>query len=78
MALQKPTISKCIDGKDHSWLIVTEETDANNAKWEHRWCKKCGALTQVTYDESGQPIAVMNDDNTHYLMRPKVLDIVAK
>lgn len=78
MALVKPTISQCIDGRGHSWMIVSEETDNNGAKWEHRWCNKCGVLTQVTYDESGEPIAVMADDKNLYLMIPKVLDLVIK
>lgn len=78
MALKKPTITHCIDGKDHSWLIVSEETDDGGSQWEHRWCSKCGVLTQITYNESGEPIAVMNGDNTHYLMVPKVLGMVTK
>ena len=78
MALKKPTITSCIDSKDHQWLIVAEETDAQGGKWEHRWCQKCGALTQVTYDGNGQPIAVLNQDKSIYLMIPKVLNAVAK
>jgi hypothetical protein len=78
MGLQKPTITTCIDGKEHAWLIVSEETGAGQAAWEHRWCQKCGTLTQVTYDDEGNAIAVMNRDNTHYFLVPKVLNAVAK
>ena len=78
MALNKPSITHCIDGKAHAWMIVSEEKDGSGAQWEHRWCQKCGALTQVTYNENGEPIAVMNKDNTHFLMVPKVLGLVIK
>ncbi|MBF0528789.1 MAG: hypothetical protein HQK55_05875 [Deltaproteobacteria bacterium] len=77
MALQKPTITQCVDGKGHAWMIVSEEGDDAN-KWEHRWCQKCGVLTQVTYDPQGQPIAALNDDGTQYLMTPKVLMAVIR
>ena len=78
MALIKPTITSCIDGKDHGWLIVNEETDEAGGHWEYRWCQKCGALTQVTYNDQGQPVAVMNDDQTHFIMIPKVLNAVIR
>jgi hypothetical protein len=78
MALKKPTISSCVDGKDHLWLIVAEEKNEDQPSWEHRWCQKCGALTQVTYDEAGQAIAVMDQNNSHFLMLPKVLAGLAK
>ena len=78
MSLKKPTISSCIDGKGHGWLIVSTETDENGAPWEHRWCQKCGVITQVTYNEKGEPIAALNSDNSHYLMVPKVLDAVTR
>lgn len=72
MALQKPTITQCVDAKGHAWMIVSEEGGGDN-RWEHRWCQKCGVLTQVTYDQDGQPLAVMNDDGTHFLVVPKIL-----
>ncbi len=78
MAMKKPTITECIDGKGHGWLIVCEEVDPEGAKWEHRWCQKCGALTQVTYNAQGEPIAVMADDKSYYLMVPKVLNAVIR
>ena len=78
MALKKPTITDCIDAKEHAWLIVSEETDADGSHWEHRWCQKCGVLTQVIYDEEGQPIAVLNEDGSHYLQTPKVLSMLIK
>jgi hypothetical protein len=78
MALQKPTLTQCLDGKEHAWLIVVEETDASGALWEHRWCQKCGGLTQVTYDASGQPIAVMGEDKAHFFMTPKILGLFIK
>ena len=78
MSLKRPTITSCIDGKEHAWLIVSEEGGADDVTWEHRWCQKCGTLTQVTYDGEGNAIAVMNKDNTHYLLVPKVLNAVAK
>ena len=76
--MKKPTITTCIDGKGHAWLIACEETDERGGKWEHRWCQKCGALTQVTYNEQGEPIAVVNSDKTPFLLVPKVVDAVTK
>ncbi|MEW6267135.1 MAG: hypothetical protein AB1641_29015 [Thermodesulfobacteriota bacterium] len=78
MALQRPNITQCVDGKDHGWMIVTEETDQGGARWEHRWCQKCGVLTQVTYNAQGEPIAVLNEDKTHYLVVPKILSLLIK
>ncbi|MEW5724956.1 MAG: hypothetical protein AB1896_17730 [Thermodesulfobacteriota bacterium] len=78
MALQKPTITNCVDGKEHTWLIVTEENDEQGTRFEHRWCQKCGALTQVVYDENQAPVAVLGPDNNPYLMVPKIMAAVAK
>ena len=77
MAYQKPNITQCIDGRNHSWMIVSEE-EINGTSWEHRWCQKCGALTQVTYNEEGEAIAVMDDNGNHYLMQPVILSKIAK
>ena len=78
MALKRPTISSCIDDKGHTWLIVSEEKDQNGQQWEHRWCQKCGALTQVVYNDQGEAIAVNNPNNTPFLLIPKVLLSVTK
>jgi len=43
MKIKKPSFGKCIDGELHDWLIVSEEPDFGI---EHRWCAKCGGLTQ--------------------------------
>lgn len=78
MALQKPTITVCVDGKDHSWMIVADEFDEKKIKFEHRWCQKCGALTQVVYNRQGESIAVLSGENTPYLMVPRIMSAVAK
>ena len=78
MALSKPTITACIDGKEHSWLIVAEEQNDGGQRWEHRWCQKCGALTQVTYNEDGQAIAVLNEDKSHFLLVPKIFGVIIR
>lgn len=78
MALKRPTITSCIDDKGHAWLIVSEETDDGGQLWEHRWCQKCGALTQVVYNSKGEPIAVKNPNDTPFLLIPKVLLSVTK
>ena len=78
MSLKKPTITECIDGKGHFWMVVSEEVDAHGIQWEHRWCQKCGGLTQVTIDDQGQAVAAMTDDKNYYLMLPKVLSAVIK
>jgi hypothetical protein len=78
MTLKKPTITECVDGKEHAWLIVSEEKDEQNHVWEHRWCQKCGALTQVIFNSDGVPVAVMNEDKTPFVMVPKVLAAVIR
>ena len=79
MALQKPTIVQCVDGKEHGWLIVTEEADNQGTRFEHRWCSKCGSLTQVIYNEQGEPVAVLGpDQKSPYLMVPRIMAAVAK
>ncbi len=36
--MRKPTLQKCIDGKDHLWEYLAETTQAL-----HEWCEICGA-----------------------------------
>ncbi len=79
MALQKPQISVCIDGKTHAWMIVAEEESQGSAvKLEHRWCKKCGCLTQVGFGADGQPIVAVDEDGSPHLATPKILDALIK
>ncbi|MDR1921080.1 MAG: hypothetical protein LBS31_04965 [Candidatus Adiutrix sp.] len=81
MALQKPQISTCIDGKGHVWLIVAEETPPEGGqgpRMEHRWCKKCGCLTQVGFNSEGQPIVAVDEDGSPHLAVPKILDALIK
>ncbi len=77
MALQKPSISECIDGKDHTWMIVAEDS-AGGVRLEHRWCKKCGCLTQVGFDADNQPAVAVDEDGSPHLSVPKILDVLIK
>ena len=78
MALQRPHISACIDGKEHSWFIVATEQATDTNKIEHRWCEKCGCLTQVGRDSEDQPIVALDDDGTPHLDTPKILLVITK
>ncbi|UQZ88066.1 hypothetical protein C4J81_02085 [Deltaproteobacteria bacterium Smac51] len=80
MALQKPRISECIDGKAHVWMIVAEEAAQNepSSRLEHRWCKKCGCLTQVGYGPDNQPMVAVDEDGSPHLATPKILDALIK
>jgi hypothetical protein len=77
MGIQKPTITQCIDAKEHAWLIVAQE-NYQGKPWEHRWCQKCGVLTQVTFNDQNEPIAVLDETGTPYLMTPNVLRMMLK
>ena len=59
-------------------MVVSEEVDAQGMHLEHRWCQKCGGITQVIINEQGQAIAAMADDKNYYLMLPKVLSAMIK
>lgn len=82
MALQKPQITVCIDNKTHSWMTVAVEEKVDQDKCrrlEHRWCRKCGCLTQVGFiTDDSQPVVATNDDDTPYLVNPKILDALIK
>jgi hypothetical protein len=80
MAMQKPQISACIDGKPHSWMVVAEESiqSGDITKLEHRWCKKCGCLTQVGIPAEGQPVVAVNESGTPHLAVPRILDVMIK
>ncbi|MBU2548175.1 MAG: hypothetical protein KKB20_07200 [Proteobacteria bacterium] len=78
MKAQQPTISVCIDGKNHIWLIVSSFALDGGAPAEHRWCQKCGALTQVMIDESGEAVVLTDGNAEPYLVLPKILDIMIK
>lgn len=80
MALQKPQISTCIDGRDHSWMIITTEapTPGGDSGLEHRWCRKCGCLTQVGHGPDGMPVAAVGEDGAPYLIVPKILEALVK
>ncbi|MDR1044287.1 MAG: hypothetical protein LBP33_04100 [Candidatus Adiutrix sp.] len=78
MALQKPQITSCIDGKAHAWMIVAEDSSGEGGRLEHRWCKKCGSLTQVGFGADGQPIVAVDEDGTPHLATPKILDALIK
>lgn len=80
MALQKPSISECIDGKGHIWMIVAEEGSGDNPadRLEHRWCKKCGSLTQVGFDADNQAAFAVDEDGEPHLAIPRILDALIK
>lgn len=79
MALQKPQISVCIDGKAHTWMIVAEDlSQGPEGRLEHRWCKKCGSLTQVGFGPDGQPVVAVDQDGTPHLATPKILAALIK
>jgi hypothetical protein len=78
--MQKPQISLCIDGKPHSWMVVAEEPAQSGeiTRLEHRWCKKCGCLTQVGISSEGQPVVAVNESGSPHLAVPRILDIMIK
>ena len=79
MALQKPQISVCIDNKPHIWMIVAEDSQGGpSASMEHRWCKKCGCLTQVGFGPDGQPVVAVNESGSPHLVIPKILEALIK
>jgi len=79
MALQKPDISVCIDGKTHSWMIVAEDNSQGDGfRLEHRWCKKCGCLTQVGMGSDNQPVVAVSEDGSPHLATPKILAALIK
>lgn len=78
MALKKPTITMCVDGKDHAWMIIAEENGHENGSFEHRWCQKCGVLTQIMVSTDGDAVALKGEDGGDYLVLPKVLAAVTK
>jgi len=79
MALQKPEISICIDGKAHIWMIVAEDASlGDGSRLEHRWCKKCGCLTQVGFGVDGQPVVAVDEDGSPHLAVPKILGAIIK
>jgi hypothetical protein len=79
MALQKPEISVCIDGKTHVWMIVAEDnSQSDDYRLEHRWCKKCGCLTQVGIGSDNQPVVAVGEDGSPHLATPKILAALIK
>jgi hypothetical protein len=79
MALQKPDISVCIDGKNHVWMIVAEDnSQADGLRLEHRWCKKCGCLTQVGIEPDNQAVVAVSEDGSPHLAVPKILAALIK
>ncbi|MDR2352852.1 MAG: hypothetical protein LBF22_06750 [Deltaproteobacteria bacterium] len=78
--MQKPQISVCIDSKPHSWMVVAEEPvqSGDIVKLEHRWCKKCGCLTQVGITADGEPVVAVNEGGTPHLAVPRILEIIIK
>lgn len=77
MALQKPQVAECIDGKAHIWMIVAED-QAEGVHLEHRWCKKCGCLTQVGLGPDNQPVIAVDEDGAPHLAVPKILNVLIK
>lgn len=79
MALQKPTIDTCLDGKEHLWMIVCEEAAPGGPadRLEHRWCKKCGCLTQVGY-EGDVAVVATDEDGSPHLAAPRILRALVK
>ena len=74
----KPTVKRCVDGGDHNWLVVNEDTDIiKKTRWERRWCEKCGTLTQVTVDGKGNATVLLNGSRPH-LVTPKLVQLMTK
>lgn len=79
MRIQKPTVDSCIDGKDHHWLVVNEDTDiVKRTRWERRWCQKCGVLTQVIINEKQVAIALLTEDKEPHLIEPELVKLLSK
>ncbi|MDR1035139.1 MAG: hypothetical protein LBT40_00765 [Deltaproteobacteria bacterium] len=80
MAISEPKIDTCIDEKSHAWMVVSEESVQNGdiVKLEHRWCRKCGCLTQVGITASGDPIVAVNEAGAPHLAVPRILNIIIK
>ena len=79
MDLKKPTIKRCIDGEEHVWLVVNEDTDIISRKqWQRRWCQKCGSLTQVNINVHGEVVALMNDKNKPHLVLTELSKLLSK
>ncbi len=79
MKIRKPTVTICIDGKGHDWLVVNEDTDIiNRTRWERRWCQKCGTLTQCTIDATGKAKALLTDKKRPHLVVPQLTKLMVK
>lgn len=79
MKLSKPTVKSCIDGKDHIWMIVNEDTDiVKGTRLERRWCRKCGCLTQVTINKKGEAVVLLSNNKTPHLVMPQLVRAAAK
>lgn len=60
-------------------MIVAEDlSQGADARLEHRWCKKCGCLTQVGFSTEGQPVVAVDQDGTPHLATPKILAVLIK
>jgi len=74
MSMQEPGISVCVDGETHSWMIVAEDNSQNDGlRLEHRWCEKCGCLTQVCIGSDNKPAVALNEEGLPYLVTPEIL-----
>jgi hypothetical protein len=74
----KPTVKRCVDGGDHHWLVVNEDTDiVKKTRWERRWCEKCGVLTQVTVDDDGNATVLLKGTRPH-LVVPKLVQLMTR
>ena len=58
--------------------MIVAEDQAEGVHLEHRWCKKCGCLTQVGLGPDNQPVIAVDEDGAPHLAVPKILNVLIK
>lgn len=59
-------------------IVAEDNSQGPEGRLEHRWCKKCGCLTQVGFSPDGQPVVAVDQDGTPHLATPKILSALIK
>jgi hypothetical protein len=60
-------------------VVSSESVEIGDiVKMEHRWCKKCGCLTQVGVTSDGELVVAVGEDGAPHLAVPRILDLVIK
>ncbi len=79
MKLIRPTVTACVDGKEHLWTVVQSDIDVvKGTRTERRWCKKCGALIQVRLTSQGEAVVQASKNKTPHLMLPQLVKAASK